>query len=567
MVSDSTARGMAARARRIAQALADKAAPIMMALPAISGIMMQGNVLTGVDADWTSTPTSYAFRWLHADDNSAIPGAIGRTYVPTASDAIRGLKFEQTPTNAVGTGAAAVSTAVYPVPSLPMAAGAKVAALGHSYIDRSWATSSTIPGVQALARGVMPYVGAMDRADARANGFVGRLNVLAAYDEAGNRPRFQPTTRVTAVDHGYFGDVISATLGATLGVPGSIARSSYLLTLAPQIIYLDMGLNDVRAGRSASQVIADLDMQINLLVNRGVWVVIQTLSYPKDAFQAQYAATILLINAWIKAQAGRLGVKICDTTATDGTPDAAQAIFTGDNLHVGALCGRLRAAILLAILQPMVSPSTTAAIGALDATNIWPLKGQPGSSGTLTNASGQVATGYNLARAVGNSNYAGSLETISPGNQWQVVTVTPTNNGTLAHTAGLKPTAAATYASLGLAAGDWYELSITVVLDDWAGWSFNSSDQQTVALYAEGYDTTLATAYSSYSDFSGMQGRAVRMTIIGKVPASGDRFRWTNRMILFTHRSDVGGTGVAKFGEPVLAKISNPLTQWGALAA
>lgn len=474
-----------------------------------------------------------------------------------------GLRYLVISAQAPGGGAVpAVASPAVALPALPLAAGAKVVGFGHSYIDRSWATSSTVGGVQTLGRGVLPYVDALDRASARAAGVNGRFDLFVCYDDSGARWTSSAATRLSCADQGFNNDVVRLTAKANPAVPSSLSRTPYVIARHPQIVYLDIGLNDVRLGRTADQIIADLDREVSVLTSNGIWVVLQTLTYPKDGGQAFYAASVSQINDWIKAQNGRPGVKPCDTTAIDGTPSASADNFGGDMLHLSPAGARARAAVVLPLLQSMVSPSTDPATGALDVANIWPLKGFAGTSGTLTNATGQVATGYNLSRVTGASSYVGAKETISAGNDWQVVTVTPNNNGTLLHSFGLRPVAQYTYAALGLAAGDWYELSVTVQLDDWAGWTVANGDQQTASLYAEGYDSTLATAYTSYSNLSGMPGKTVRLSITGQVPSSGDRFRWTNRMILLFHRSDTGGTGVAKIGEPVLRKIANPVTKW-----
>lgn len=419
-----------------------------------------------------------------------------------------------------------------------------------------------MPGVQALARGVMPYVDALDRAEARGAGVTTRFNLDALYDAAGTRQVAGAATRMTGADQGFNGDVIAPGF-ATSGAPSTLVRSPYAVARGPAIVYLDIGINDVRANRTAAQVIADLDRQVSALTSYGIWVVLQTMTYPKDGGQAAYAAAVPAINAWIKAQAARARVKICDTVALDGTPGAPAANFGGDLLHLSPAGARARALVLWPLLQSMVGSSTSPAVGVLDAaTNLWPLRGQPGTSGTATNASGQVATGYNLTRSTGASTYTGSKETIAAGDDWQVVTVTP-NGAAGTGSFSLRPTAQYTYAALGLAAGDWYELSVTVRLDGWAGWEVANGDAQTGSLYAEASDSTIATVYASYSNLAAMPGRTVQLSIKGKVPTSGDRFRWSNRMVQIFHRTDVGGTGVAKIGEPVLRKIGDPGPAWG----
>lgn len=462
-----------------------------------------------------------------------------------------------------GDGSPELASPVVSPPSLPLPANARVMAFGHSYIDRGWATSSTVPGVQILGRGAIPYVDALEQAEARASGVTGRFNMVACYEESGTKWVSNAGTRLSCADQGFYGDVMRSGIAGASGVPSTMRRTPYIVARSPQIAYLDIGINDVRLGRTADQVIADLDRQIGLLTSRGIWVVVQTLSYPKDGAQAAYAGAISRINGWILSQAGRTGVRICDTMAIDGTLSAPTANFAGDMLHISPAGARARAEILWPLLKSMVVPSSTVATGALDTVdNIWPLRGQPGTAGTKTNVTGDVATGYNLTRTSGVSTYVASKEVIAPGNERQLITVTPVDNGTVIHSVSFRSTAQYSYAALGLAPGDWYELSTTIQLDGWAGWEVASGDQQTAALYSEGYDSALTTGYSNYANLAGMPGRTVRLTIVGKIPSGGDRFRWSNRMIQLFHRSDVGGTGTARIGEPVLRKIGSPLPAW-----
>lgn len=119
MSLDKPALAIALRGRKIAVALGNKAVPITLAAPTISAadpFPVLGTLLTGVHGDYTCTPTSYTYRWLR--DGVAIAGATALTYVAQAADVGKSITFEETPTNAIGTGAANVSAGLLVRPAL-----------------------------------------------------------------------------------------------------------------------------------------------------------------------------------------------------------------------------------------------------------------------------------------------------------------------------------------------------------------------------------------------------------------------------------------------------------------
>jgi hypothetical protein len=82
-------------------------APTLTVAPAISGVALQGNKLTGDRGEWSGTaPISYSTVWVRCDEHgagcSAIAGATASTYKLTSADVGSTLRFRVTAKNADG---------------------------------------------------------------------------------------------------------------------------------------------------------------------------------------------------------------------------------------------------------------------------------------------------------------------------------------------------------------------------------------------------------------------------------------------------------------------------------
>ncbi len=99
--------------------------PSNVTLPTISGTAQQGAVLTEAHGSWTNGPTGYGYQWQACNavggGCSAIVGATGQTYSPTAGDVGHTLRVAETASNAGGASAPATSVqtlvVVPPAPS------------------------------------------------------------------------------------------------------------------------------------------------------------------------------------------------------------------------------------------------------------------------------------------------------------------------------------------------------------------------------------------------------------------------------------------------------------------
>lgn len=84
--------------------------PVNTVLPAISGLLDEGDVLTAYEGAWTGGVTSYAYQWKNAGVN--IGGATNKTYTIQASDAGDAITVTVTPSNSAGAGTPKTSAPV-----------------------------------------------------------------------------------------------------------------------------------------------------------------------------------------------------------------------------------------------------------------------------------------------------------------------------------------------------------------------------------------------------------------------------------------------------------------------
>lgn len=80
------------------------AAPSNSVLPAISGALTEGAVLTAYEGVWEDEPTSFTYQWKNAGVN--IGGATSKTYVITAGDSGDAITVAVTGVNSAGSDSA-----------------------------------------------------------------------------------------------------------------------------------------------------------------------------------------------------------------------------------------------------------------------------------------------------------------------------------------------------------------------------------------------------------------------------------------------------------------------------
>lgn len=443
-----------------------------------------------------------------------------------------------------------------PLPALPMANGAKLLNLSHSFGQRGAFTNNK--GVQSGAvRAALPWIRQWDH----------RFNMDMWYDEA--LPWMTSTNRIGGSHSSVGGDHIVAEGGA----PGTITRTPWVIARQPGIVYLDIGTNDISSGvgvTSAAHVIERLDRQLALLRNAGIWTVIQTVT-DRGAWPVGDAKQTIVegVNDWIKAQATRSGVKVCDLTGLGfNYPLFDASLFGGDVLHPNPKGGRAIATALLPILQTMVTAGDTRNLDPTSG-NLWPSYGLLGTTGTIsaTYGSGQVATGHRVVRNGGTAVSAlCSKEAIDGTSEKQVVAFTSTGAGTRGEnwrfTYG---SSALLFSAIGVAEGDWLEELMYVELSPWDGWLSISA---LVELYETGTLRASSGAGfvnpdSSTQDLPLTDGWAGWIRVMPtQVTDAANRIRLDSRPLSIDIDATKAGTGILKVSKPILRKVTDPRGAW-----
>jgi Lysophospholipase L1 and related esterases len=462
------------------------------------------------------------------------------------------------------------------LPSLPLATGAKVMGVGHSFMGRGTysrylASQTATNGHQGTSETPQSYLYPIKYQD-------GRFNLDTFAQESIDMPWRMPVggNAVTGSQQGLSGDHL---IYNSANIPGTINRSSYALARKPDIIVLDIGTNDISSGlsgtgdNSIAAIIAHLDRQISLFNNAGVWVVIKTAGWRFDwAASDARLASINTLNNWILKQSSRYGVKVWDTTAIDATASSTwgtgdTAIIGSDGVHPSSYGATVLANSLMPILQSMVTAGDDRNVDPLSG-NLFPYAGLPGTSGgKATGITGNVATGFSVTRPVGTSTAVASKEVIAIGNEKQVLTITSVNDGTTLHQFRLTTTADISFTILGVAEGDWVQVLIPIELNGWDGWTWNASNTGGGPIWTQNEQYSAANALIWETNiFTGNGGGGRTYLLDVKLPvkstAGANRLRWTSRPITIQFRSNAGGIGVVKIGSPIMRKISDPRAAW-----
>jgi hypothetical protein len=347
-----------------------------------------------------------------------------------------------------------------PLPPLPLAAGAKVLALGDSEMG--------------FNHGVL-RTGTLGAAYNRMSGLM-----VTAWSV---NPNFNFDTWFDA-DDPYLASGRGGYNGANAGIPGDhldwwnpgfgrgcLNRTRYALARGPALVIINCGTNSISSGdtgngpASADYVEAKLDAIVSQFASHGVWVVLSTL-YPRADWPTGDSRheTLRQVNIWIRAQAGRPGVAgILDPYAflvSSSDPDGVNAALfqegaTGVHPNMAGAWA-IYDGYLKGILAGAIAPGS---FFDQDATvsNLYPAAtalANGGTAGTLVSgATGSAATGFTVTRTRGTSTVVASIEDAGTYKR-QVVTVTPVNDAasTVFHEVDVAPPV---LTSGYPAAGDW----------------------------------------------------------------------------------------------------------------
>lgn len=449
------------------------------------------------------------------------------------------------------------------LPPLPLQTGAKVMGFGHSFIQRAgWAI--LVDGrprdiATSNVRGVLPWIRLWDN----------RFNLDVFADPANALGK---DNSLSGAFQGLGGDHIVAE-GA---VRGTISRTPYVAARSPDIVYLDIGTNDISSGvKTADELIERLRQQLELLHNAGIWVVIQTITGRKVWPEGHPKQQIIdAANRWIKAQDGKDGVRVCDLRAAGfNHPGFDESLFGGDVIHPNPKGGKAMATVLLPILQGMVKPGDVVDLKDVAGKNLWPSFQLVGTDGAKTGdaATGAVASGHTVVRARGDSTAVCSKEPAGGAFEKQVITFTPSRTAT-----GDRVEEWRFCASKGLALSeidvepgrDWLESFVFVEVSPWAGWLALQwqmeayADRQQALIARGGLVNPDSKTENLPLDDTGFSGwlKICRFQIPSGTPA--DRLRIDSRPLTISFDRTAAGTGTIKISQPILRKAADPRPAW-----
>lgn len=445
-------------------------------------------------------------------------------------------------------------------PDLPLASGAKVLGFGHSFIQRAgWGILvNEIPRDMnaSNARGVLPWIRLWDQ----------RFNLDVFIDPNNNLGK---NNFVSGAFQGVGGDHIVRDGHA----PGTLPRTPYVIARAPDIVYLDIGTNDISGGVNAAELIALLDQQISMLIRSGIWVVVQTITDRKswpEGHPKQLVVTA--VNDWLLSQDGRTGLRICDLTKSGfNYPAFDFTLFGGDVIHPNPKGARAIALTLLPILQEMVKPFDAVNPDQHSSGNMWPNFGLRGTEGSKTPGAviGEVATDHRIIRVAGDSIAHCSKEMSEQGHEKQVITFIP--SGTKSENR-VEQWRFCTSNSLDLSASgivpgkDWLEALLFVEASSWIGWlslELQIAVDGTQPYVARGGlinpDAKTQNLPLGDDGFSGWF-RICRFQIPEQINPKALRIDTRPFSIQFDRQAT--GSGTLKISQPVLRKASDPRSAW-----
>jgi lysophospholipase L1-like esterase len=142
-----------------------------------------------------------------------------------------------------------------------------------------------------------------------------------------------------------------------------------VLPYEPAFCTVMIGVNDLNADRTASQVIANLEQIYRVLLDAGIGVVAMTiLPVATGHFKAgneTHSQAIMAVNEWIRRTATRTpGMYLCDSCAAVVDPTAAtfttlSGMLASDGIHLTAKGARAVGAELSLQLQAICPPNGT----------------------------------------------------------------------------------------------------------------------------------------------------------------------------------------------------------------
>ncbi|MDB5702010.1 MAG: hydrolase family protein [Sphingomonadales bacterium] len=460
------------------------------------------------------------------------------------------------------------------LPALPLPTGARVEGFGDSFTQFNAFSIGTL-AVGQSASGVIEAALAADP----------RFNFDYWYDPASPWAGAGQGIQWSGANQGIAGDhLVDGRVGNGFGI---LNRTAYALSRNPQILILNAGTNSINSGdpasadpgatggagngASAAYVTGKLDAIISNATQRGIWVVLSTL-YPRADWPVGDLRHQVIrdVNTWVRAQAGRSGVKILDPydalVSSTGPDGINTSLFSSDNVHPGpAGAYVIGVQYLLPVLQSMIAAgtifSTDVTLANYLASSIAQMNG---TTGTLQNgATGTVPTGYVVNRTRGTSGVAASIEAAGTYNRI-VLAVNPLNDalGTAYHQADIQ--FPPVIAPAGLAAGDWIQMYLHVEANDAASFSVArmtaSVGQGSTARVAQ-----IAMNESSVQFSTSYPGRGGYWIVTKpmQIPPGAIFDRIGGTILSIYWPKTMSSSFTAKIDRPIYRKIADPRPPWG----
>ncbi len=467
----------------------------------------------------------------------------------------------------VGNSYALASSSSRVLPSLPLKTGAKVMAIGHSFVANSGYTviypGSPTPRIDTVTANWLGTIGPLRNID-------NRFNLDCWYDPKVPTAA-SPTARLAGAISGRGGE----------HMPQTLARLPWCLERKPDIVLLDIATNDIASDNlTLEKAIERYEALLKPLRDAGVWVIcllpVDRIGKTKGTWTADDARHVLNkgLTEYLASIGSREGIRIVDDRDVLAKAIQQGIAITEDGVHLNTDGQWLRYSVLLPILRDMVTEGDFYSRDVKLA-NLSPLGGFSGGAGKRSGVTGVVADGLVARRGSGqNDTIMGSKEPLADGIERQIFTINPAANANDSRVCTLTLSwADMDLEKLGLQEGDWVEAGFDYELsssNSWLGLEFSleANSRPAICRYSAvgGMVVRLNTTQDGPQLTAPLSGRATipRFKLLGTddVAAPADYFRSSLRPIRLHWNKNATETLVAKFSPIIIRKSTDPRPAW-----
>ncbi|KQT61785.1 hypothetical protein ASG54_23195 [Aureimonas sp. Leaf460] len=451
-----------------------------------------------------------------------------------------------------------------PLPALPLAAGARLAAVGDSLIGYNNYGGVAIGSDKAAPSFAYGYV-------EQALAIDPRCDFDSWYDPADPNGR-----NLSGANHGIFGDHMDWTQPGFGG--GILGRLPAVIARGPSLLLLGGGSNSINSGdlrgtatpASADYVIDRLDAALRLARSAGIPVVLATLC-PRGDWPANDGRhrTLADVNIWIRAQASRAGiVGLCDPYALLAPNGILNpALYMADKTHLNPRGAFLVGwdhllPILREAVSPRANPDPDAAIANLLPDSQAKLQGTNGIRLGSPIPSGSLAAGFSVQVIRNTGAIVCSKEIVSGNTEAQVLDITPADTSVPAF--GQVEVMVPLVVLPSPTVGKWYRATLFVEIQ---GAEALSTARLSAALRTNGNSTNHAIAYamSAFSPELGSPIAADRSFWIRTKPLQAPVEVVCDRLSVALSLYFAKGAGVfrVKLTRLAIRDVPDPRPAWG----